>query len=190
MQDTMKQRLRSVNYIGMAAVTVVLAGAVGLGIVPMVKKGNDSIREARDLKAKLAGYDGLSQTMMQVDRQRIDTEANLVEVEKRLPSALEPDRFTDELTDVANKAGIRFESMSPKGPVQDVDGYKAQTFMIQGTGDWDACYRFLTGIRGMNRLTRLDSVTLEVADKDLKTQSNDHPVCVISVNCSTFFMER
>ena len=76
--------------------------------------------------------------------------------------------------------------MSPTGDAKDEGGYKSQRFRIDGKGDWDACFKFLTGMCSMKRLTRLDAIELYV-DKDPKAALAQKPECTVTVVCSTFF---
>ena len=118
-------------------------------------------------------------------------EARLAEAESRLPNSKAMDQFMQQLAKVAADAGLQVDGISPK-PLKDSGDYKAMPVEITGTGDWNTCYQFLTGLRSMNRLTRLDELTLDL-DKDDKSdtpgKSNktaDHPVCKIRVSISTF----
>jgi Tfp pilus assembly protein PilO len=189
MQDNLKAHLRIVNYVGAAAVVLLLGGVTVFGIVPMYKRGTTNINAARDLRQTLNKFEGLSTTLAHVEEQRKETEARLAEVEKRLPSSLEASKFNSELTQVAKSAGIRVESMPKPEPLQDAGGYKALPVEIVGKGDWASCEKFLTGIRAMNRLTRLDSVTFDL-DKESLKQNPENPICLMTVKFSTFFMER
>ena len=61
---------------------------------------------------------------------------------------------------------------------------------IVGSGDWESCYRFLSGLRSMDRIARLDSVIMDNQDKDGKSPVTYKVVCQITVKFSTFYMER
>ena len=58
--------------------------------------------------------------------------------------------------------------MTPK-EIQDGGNYRVMPVEIRGTGTFDKCYAFLTGLRKMNRLTRLDSLVLQL------NQAAPHP---------------
>ena len=61
---------------------------------------------------------------------------------------------------------------------------------VVGSGDWENCYRFLSGLRAMDRVARLDSVIMDTQDKDGKGLAADKVVCQVTVKFSTFYMER
>jgi Tfp pilus assembly protein PilO len=187
MQDALKHKMRMVNAAGCAAVAVILASTVSFGIVPLYKKGTRDIAETARLHAQLSALDGLSQTLTQVEEERKQTENRLKEVEKRLPSSSETNTFIGELARVTQAAGIQVEGTTYPRDLKDSGGYKALPVEVVGTGEWDACYKFLTGLRSMNRLTRLDSLVLET---DPKPDNLEHPRCRITVKFSTFFMPR
>jgi Tfp pilus assembly protein PilO len=188
MSDALKKSMQKVNAAGAAAVILVLAGTVAFGIAPVYKEGTQKIHDANRLKAELAALDGLSQTLAQMEEERKQTEALLAENEKRLPSSSETNVFIKELAKVTNAAGIQVDGTNYPTTLKDSGGYKSLPVQVSGTGDWEACYKFLTGLRSMNRLTRLDSLALEV-DKNA-TAAAERPICRITVNFSTFFMGR
>jgi Tfp pilus assembly protein PilO len=188
MSDVIKKKLQIVNISGAAALAFLVAGTVALGIAPLYKQGNGKIADAARLKGELAALDGLSQTLTQVEADRKHTEGLLAEYERRLPSSSETNVFIKELAGVTKSAGIQVDGTTYPTTLKDSGGYKSLPVQVTGSGDWDACYKFLTGLRQMNRLTRLDSLVLEV-DKSVKTAA-DRPLCHITVNFSTFFMGR
>jgi Tfp pilus assembly protein PilO len=191
MPDVISQRLRVVNMIGAAALVAILAGA-GVGVTALYAKGHESISQSEQLKQKLSELDGLSSTLDQVETAKKQTEARLTEVESRLPTSNAMDQFLHELAHVAEQAGLQVDSTIPGKETQDAGGYTAKPVSISGTGDWDTCYKFLTGLRKMNRLTRLDSLCLELDRSHAPSGENaaiaaiEKPSCRISVTISTF----
>ena len=110
----------------------------------------------------------------------------------RRHAKLEPHR-SFLLAQVAEKAGLQLEAVMPDKDLKDAGGYKSLPVSISGTGKWDTCYRFLTGLRAMNRLTRLDSLTLASHKPDNGPDGKpyvlapgEEPPCQITVNISTF----
>ncbi len=189
MQMNVKQRLRMVNAAGAAVVVLLVASTVVFGVVPLYRQGTQNIADAQRLRSQVAALDTLGQTLVQVEAQRIETEGRLTEVEKRLPNSSEINAFIKELSKVTQQAGIQVDGTEYPKELKDSGGYKSLPVQVIGTGDWDACYKFLTGLRTMNRLTRLDSLVLEI-DKSIQTKNPERPICRITVNFSTFFMER
>lgn len=188
--NDLKKNLKAVNFAGIAAVSLVLACTAAFGVYPMIKRGTQDIRAAHELRDSLTRFNALGQQIAIVDQERKDTEKRLQEQEQRLPPSFEASAFNAELTEVAQKAGIRIESMPSSQTFTDDGAYKALPVTIVGSGDWECCYRFLTGIKNMNRLTRLDSAIINVPEKDAQAVPPDSPVCQITVRFSTFFLER
>ena len=102
-----------------------------------------------------------------------------------MPAASETNTFIKELAAVTKAAGLQVDATTYPKDLKDVSGYKALPVEVVGVGDWDGCYKFLTGLRGMKRLTRLDAVVMEV-DRAASAKAG-RPVCRISVSFSTFF---
>ena len=191
MADVITQRLRVVNMIGAAALVAVLLTA-GVGATALYAKGQEIATQSQELKQKLSELDGLSSTLAQVETAKKQTQARLDEAESRLPTSNAMDQFLHELAHVAEQAGLQVDSTIPGKETQDAGGYAAKPVSISGSGDWDTCYKFLTGLRKMNRLTRLDSLVLELDKTHASSGENgavavlEKPACRISVTISTF----
>lgn len=177
-------RLRTINIVGSLAILAALAGTAALGL-KIFRQGTDQITQARELNERLGQLNGLSQTLSQVETAKAQTEARLAEAEAQLPTSNAMDQFMQELAKVAEKAGLQVDGTVPSKEIKDAGGYKTAPFEISGTGDWDSCYRFLTGLRATKRLTRLDSLVLD-GSKDHKESPDAAPTCHIMVNLSVF----
>ena len=190
MHDPVKQSLKIVHYSALAAVSLLLAGTVAFGIYPLRKSGADDIRAAAELRASLTRLEQLRLANARAQVQVEEAAARLGEAEKRLAPGPPDSAFNKELTDLAKAAGIRIENMPPVGAPKDAGAYKSVQVTVVGTGDWDSCYKFLSGLRSMDRIVRLDSVLMDTQDKDGKTLAADKVTCQVTVKFSTFYMER
>lgn len=196
MSDIVKQRLRIVNMAGAAVVIFGIAVPAAFGVAALYGQGHERITESARLRSQLMELDGLSKTLDQVEHERAQTEARLTEAESHLPSSSAMDQFLHELAKVAEDAGLQVDSTIPMQDTKDAStgGYKSMPVAISGVGDWETCYRFLTGLRDMKRLTRLDSLQLQTDTGDKGTGDGGgaavdpaiKPMCRISVTISTF----
>lgn len=146
MQDVIKQRLRTVNIVGIAGVILLAAGTVAFGVMPMYRQGTQYMINAENLKKQLASLDGLNKTQATVEVELGETQKRLTEYEKRLPSSSETNTFIKELAKVTADAGIQVESTAYPKDLKDSGGYKSLPVEIVGTGSWESCYQFLTGL--------------------------------------------
>jgi hypothetical protein len=151
MQDRVKQSLRIVNYTAIAAVTLLLACTAAFGIYPLRRGGADDIRAAADLRASLTRLEQLRLANARAQVQVDDASQRLRQAETRLASGPPDSDFNKELTDVAKAAGIRVENMPPVGAPKDAGAYKSVQVTIVGSGNWESCYKFLSGLRSMDR---------------------------------------
>jgi Tfp pilus assembly protein PilO len=191
MQDPIKQNLKIVNYTGIAAVTLFLAGTLAFGMYPMYKRGREDIRATAEKQEARQRVGALRQDITDARTRVQAAESRLQEAEKRLP-AKAPDsdnEFSRELNEVAKAAGIRVESMPPMSKPKSDGVYKFVNVTVDGTGDWESCLRFLRGIDNMNRVVRLDSVLLDT-QKDAHSQFGASSACRILVRFSTYYLER
>ncbi len=190
MQEKVKKSLKVVHYTGLGVLSLLLAGTVAFGVLPMRQHTNDDIRACDDLKAAVTRLDQLNLANAVALRDMLESEKILLQAEKQIASGPPDSAFNKDLTAVAKAAGIRIENMPPVGAPGDVGAYKAVQVTVVGTGDWDNCYKFLAGLRSMNRIVRLDSVVMDRQDKDGRTHAVDNVVCQVTVKFSTFYMER
>ncbi len=190
MHEKVKKSLKVVHYTGIAVMTLLLAGAVAFGVLPMRQHTNDDLRARDDLKAAIQRLEQLNLADAVALRDMQQSEKLLQEAEKQIASGPPDSGFNKDLTEVAKAAGIRIENMPPVGAARDAGAYKSVQITVVGTGGWENCYKFLAGLRSMNRIVRLDSVVMDRQDKDGRTHAADNVVCQVTVKFSTFYMER
>ena len=188
MQDPARQNLRGVNHAAIAAVTLLLVTTLAFGVYPMYTQGQRNIQAAADKEAALQRVETLREDVKTARAEMQVSEIRLLDAEKRLPRGSPDSQFGKELNEVAKKAGIRVESMPPLSEPQSYGDYSAVVISVDGSGDWESCVRFLRGISGMNRITRLDLVVLD-ADQETSAQGHADPVCHMVVKFSTFYRE-
>src|SRR5271154_6886661 len=193
MRDILQNRLRTINIIGALVIVGGILGPAAFGALHLYRAGCSHVQQSADLHKTLSELDGLSKTLDQVEGERKQPEVRLADAESRLPDSNAMDQFMQQLAQVAEKAGLQLEAVMPDKDLKDAGGYKSLPVSISGTGKWDTCYRFLTGLRAMNRLTRLDSLTLASHKPDNGPDGKpyvlapgEEPPCQITVNISTF----
>ena len=190
MQDKVKQSLKVVNFAGFGAVALLVACTVAFGVLPLRQRGHEDIKAANDLRGSLDRFAQLRLANARSEVQIQNAQRRLGDAEQSLASGPPDSAFNRELTQVAKTAGIRIENMPPVGAPRDAGAYKSVQVTVVGTGDWDSCYKFLSGLRAMDRIVRLDSVVMDIQDKDVRAHVADRVVCQLTVKFSTFFMER
>lgn len=179
------------NLVGAFCVLGGVIAPSGFGAYHFWNQGRGCEKASASLRRSLSELDGLNKTLSEVEAAKKQTESRLAEAETRLPNSQSMDEFLAQIAKVEENAGLVVDSTTFDRNPKESGGYKSLPVSISGTGKWDTCYKFLTGLRGMNRLTRLDSLTLEVmknkTDGSGATygQGQDAP-CQITVNISTF----
>jgi hypothetical protein len=190
MQEKVKQSLKIVHFTALGIITVLLACTVAFGILPMRQRGHDDIQAATALRGSLERFNQLRLANARAEVQIQEAEVRLQEAEKHLASGPPDSAFNRELTEVAKAAGIRIENMPPVSAPKVAGAYKTVQVTVIGTGDWASCYKFLSGLRAMNSVQRLDTVVMDLQDKDGRAHAADQVVCQLTVKFSTFYMER
>jgi Tfp pilus assembly protein PilO len=182
-KDETKKRLRTINLIGAACIAATLAAAGAFGVAPMWSKGARAIAHAVDLRNQITQLEAVKLQSARVQDELKSREERLTTAEARLPSLATVNQFVPELAKVAEDAGLQVDRVTPAKDFKDAGDYKLLSVQVGGRGDWDTCYKFLTGLRGKDRkLTRLDGLTLEI-DRE---KSIERPICRLSVDISTF----
>jgi len=180
-----KQRLQKINLLASVGVIVALAGTALFGVKPLFAAGAKSINDAAGYRAQIDQLNILTLKVARAQEDQKKRDARLKEVEARLPSIAAVNQFVPELARVAEAAGLQVDNVAPVKEVKDAGDYKLMTVNVTGRGDFDTCYKFLTGLRADNRkLTRLDSISLDVDQE----KGLDRPVCRLSVDISTFMV--
>ncbi len=193
MSEQMKKSLQMVNLIGAAIIVGGIVAPAAFGVNALFAMGLASERETAGLTTRLLEFDRLSKTFDQVDPDRRDAEARLQSAESKLPNSKAMDEFLHELASVAENVGLQVDSTVPSKELEDAGGYKSLPVAISGSGDWETCYRFLTGLRSMKRLTRLDSLVLDLdksqsSSADTPQSMRDKPMCHMTITLSTFMV--
>jgi len=190
MQQKVKQSLKLVNYSGIAAVGLVLAATLLLGVIPMKRSGRADNNATAELRDGIVRFDDLRLANARADVQIRDAESRLLEAEKGLASGPPDAAFNNELTAVAKASGIRIENMPPVSAPKKAGPYTTVQITVIGSGDWNNCYKFLAGLRAMKQIARLDFAVIDVDNKDDKSRTSNQLNCQLTVKFSTFYMER
>ncbi len=179
------------NLVGACCVLGGVMAPSAFGAFYFFAKGREKVQASGTLQQSLSALDGLNKTLSEVESARKQTESRLAEAETRLPNSQSMDDFLAQIAKVEEQAGLTVDSTTFDKNMKDAGGYKSLPVCISGAGKWDTCYKFLMGLRAMNRLTRLDSLSLEAqktgADgKPVLFGVGQEPACQITINISTF----
>ena len=191
MADILQEKRRVMNLVGACCVLGGVMAPSAFGAFYFFTKGREKVQASATLERSLSALDGLNKTLSEVESARKQTESRLAEAETRLPNSQSMDEFLSQIAKVEEEAGLTVDSTTFDKNLKDAGGYKSLPVCISGVGKWDTCYKFLTGLRAMNRLTRLDGLSLEAqktgADgKPVLLAPGQEPACQITINISTF----
>ena len=183
MQDTITKRLRRIDIICASAILALIGCSIGAGVIPLYRARASNLAKVQQLQGDIANLSTLNLTIVKAQTEIAQAEARLAEEESHLPDSQAMDKFMTELAKVAEAAGLQLDAISPK-PLIEGGTYKVMPVKITGVGSYETCYKFLTGLRNMTRLTRLDELQIQL-QRDDKTDPRK-PVCEITVSISTF----
>jgi Tfp pilus assembly protein PilO len=191
MADILLEKRRLMNLVGVCCVLGGVLAPSAFAAIHFFTVARDKVKASAALQESLSELDGLNKTLGEVEAARKQTESRLAEAETRLPNSQSMDDFLAQIAKVEENAGLVVDSTTFDRNMKDSGSYKSLPVCISGAGNWDTCYKFMTGLRAMNRLTRLDSMSLEVLKngtdgKPLDLRPGQEPPCQITINISTF----
>jgi Tfp pilus assembly protein PilO len=191
MADILLEKRRLMNLAGACCVLGGVLAPSAFAAIHFFTEAREKVKASVTLQESLSELDGLNKTLGEVESARKQTESRLAEAEARLPNSQSMDDFLAQIAKVEENAGLVVDSTTFDRNMKDSGSYKSLPVCISGVGNWDTCYKFMTGLRAMNRLTRLDSMSLEVLKdandgKALNMRPGQEPACQITINISTF----
>lgn len=187
MEPAIKKRLRLIDAISAASLVAIVIATAAAGFWPMHASRMAALEATDLLDQDLDKLKGLPQTLAQLEAALESERALLREAQARFPSTDAMDSFMADVARVADKSGMTIDSVKPKDP-QEAPNYRVLPLAINGVGTFESCYGFLTGLRKIDRLTRLDEVILQIestggSDRD---NADTQPLCRVSLVLSTF----
>lgn len=189
MSDILHKRLRRIDLAAFSILAVLVLATACFGIFPLYQHTREDENQIHTLRDGLARFDGLSRTVAQVEAELEPVKARLAEAETRLPTSGAMDQFITQLAKVAEEVGLQVQMINPRD-IQQGDNYRVMPIEIAGSGSFETCYKFLTGLRQMDRLTRLDNLSIEI-DPSLQGPAPSpaalaEPTCKMTISISTF----
>jgi hypothetical protein len=176
-----------VNYLGAGAVVLLLSATAAFGVYPMWNKGKQYIRETEALNAKQTELAMLTASLQEAQEKFKETQARLAAREGELPSwEKEPNFYGNEVTKLKKADNVTLAGIDLSRELKPWNGYRVGSIDLRGNGDWKSCIKFLSDIREMKGLTRLDSLVLDVA-REAGGQGFEQPRCEFRLSFSIFF---
>jgi hypothetical protein len=186
-KNLLVQRVRKVNYLGAAGLLLLLSATAAFGVYPMWNKGKQYIRETETLNSKQTELAMLTASLQDAEAKFNETQARLTAREEELPSwDKEPNFYGNELTKIKKADNITLAATDLTKDLKPWNGYRVGSIDVRGNGDWKSVMKFLSDVREMKGLTRLDSLVLDAA-RDGGAQGFEQPRCEFRLSFSIFF---
>jgi hypothetical protein len=90
------------------------------------------------------------------------------------------------MTKIKKSTGVTLVGTDLSKDLKNWNGYRVGSIEVRGNGDWDACMQFLSEIKAMKGLTRLDSLVFD-GNRDSTIQGLESPKCEFRLSFSIFF---
>jgi len=135
------------------------------------------VQRERELNANQARANNLPVIEMDVEMTRV----RLERFDKKLPKQQELGQFIREITQLSNRYNLRKLIVQP-GVHQKFDLFAAQPISLNFEGDFLDVFTFLRQTEGMQRLTRVQSISVRCVDSKLGTVE-------VQLSMNIYFME-
>lgn len=192
MSDVIKKRLRIIDLAGLGILFLLVAATALGGLMPLYQRSQTARQKAMTLRTEMANFNDLSLTLPKYEKELTNTQARLQQAEALLPSTgtMDQPRVVNQISKVAEDTKLKINGINLR-PLIDSNNYRALPVEISGSGSWETCYQFMTGLLKMNRLTRLDDVVIQLdseaqGPEAVKSGNAAKPLCKISLTISTF----
>jgi len=185
-----KKHLKNIDLIAFGVI-LLLTGATAFGCLVSLKNDRQTIQAKT--QALEQDLNNLNILTVQLGKKELDlkaSEARLAREEAKLPTSTAMNKFVSEIAKIAEDSGLKVNAINPH-PGITADSYQVHPIEIIGIGSWNNCYKFLTGLRKMDRITRLDDLVIQLDSDDSSpttpgANASKPSLCKMSVTISTF----
>jgi type IV pilus assembly protein PilO len=152
---------RNILLLGILAIVLVVVGYYFLLLGPLLGNLGESA-EARDAReAQLASLRQQVAELEAVQRNAPETERQLLEYSKRIPTQPEVETLVVQIEDVADTAGVTQLAIQPgtPGPPPGGGDYSVQPVTMSFEGTYEQLQLFLENTRNLSRLVTVKTVS-------------------------------
>ena len=157
----MSRSYRTLLLLGLLAIVLVLVGYYFLLLGPLLGRLNESAQERDAKQAQLASLRQQVAQLEAIQRNAPETQRQLLELSKRVPTQPEIPTLVVQIEEVADKAGVTQLSIKPGTPGSPQGGgdYSVVPVTMSFEGTYDQLQLFLEDTRNLARLVTVNKVT-------------------------------
>jgi len=180
---------RNVLLLGLLVIVLVVVGYYFLLLGPLLGRLDQSA-EARDAKeAQLANLRQEVAQLEAVQRNAPETERQLLELSKRIPTQPEIPTLVVQIEDVADAAGVTQLSIQPgtPGPPPGGGDYSVVPVTMSFEGTYEQLQLFLENTRNLARLMTINKLTYEEATHEGTTLDEIEQTLQVEIEAEVYF---
>ncbi|MBN1192309.1 MAG: type 4a pilus biogenesis protein PilO [Coriobacteriia bacterium] len=154
-------------YIAIAAIAVVAIAVIFLVILPVFQEASSLNGDIAAEQSTLAEAQALLSRRQSAKAQSASNEVELMRIANQMPDSPQLPSVIIELQDVANAAGVEFESITPAEPMAgkapsevEPPAYNILQLSLVIQGDWTEIIDYVYRIQHLDRGVRITSITL------------------------------
>ena len=180
---------RTLLVAGLAVILLVVVGYYLLLLGPLLGRLGENA-ETRDAKEiQLASLRQQVEELEAVQRNAPETQRQLLEYSKRIPTQPEVETLVLQIEDVADTAGVTQLSIRPgtPGPPPGGGNYMEQPITMSFEGTYEQLQLFLENTRNLSRLVTVNGLTYQEATQEGTTLEEVEQVLQVEIDAEVYF---
>lgn len=152
---------RNILILGLLAIVILVVGYYFLLLSPLLSRLDERAQERSAKEAQLANLQEQVAQLEAVKRNAPETERQLLELSKRVPTQPEIPTFVVQIEEIANTSGVTQLSIEPGAPAPPEGGgdFSVVPVTMRFEGTYEQLQDFLTRTRNLARLVTVKEVT-------------------------------
>ena len=180
---------RNILVLGLLVVLLIVVGYYFLFLGPLLDRLDERSEERSAMEAQLANLRQEVSELEAVQRNAPETERQLLELSKRVPTEPEIPTLVVQMEDAADAAGVTQLSIQPgtPGPPPGGGGYSVVPVTMSFEGTYEQLVDFLRRTGQLARLVTANGVTYQEAPQEGTTLQEIEQVLQVEVEAEVYF---
>jgi type IV pilus assembly protein PilO len=179
---------RNILILGLLVIVLLIVGYYFLLLSPLLNRLDERAQERSDKEAQLANLQQEVGQLEAVKRNAPETERQLLELSKRVPTQPEIPTLVVQIEEVARASGVTQLSIEPgtPGPPPGGGDFSVVPITMSFEGTYEELQDFLLRTRNLARLVTVNSVTYEEAQEST-TLEEIEPTLHVQIEAEVYF---
>ena len=180
---------RNILFLGLLVILLVVVGYYFLFLGPLLNRLGEGEEERSAKEAQLGNLRQQVAQLEAIQRNAPETERQLLELSKRVPTQPEIPTLVVQIEDVADAAGVTQLAIRPgtPGPPPGGGDYSVVPVTMSFEGTYEQLQTFLTQTRNLARLVTVNGLTYAEATQEGTTLQEIEQVLQVEIEAEVYF---